>query len=144
MERCEAAIAADSSALAIIEGETMPFLILLAGLAGATPLPTDWQTVYVVTQSRTASGPVLSEDALRLLDTLQAQYAQKLRAEGKAIAGGVLDDGATEPSSLLLICAESAAAARALADGDPRVQFGQVTTEVRAWRVPTGAIACPK
>jgi uncharacterized protein YciI len=122
----------------------MPFLILLAGLAGAAPLPADWQTVYVVTQSRTSSGPVLSEDALRLLDTLQAQYAQKLRAEGKAVAGGVLDDGTTEPSSLLLICAESAAAARALADGDPRVQFGQVTTEVRAWRVPVGTIACPK
>lgn len=122
----------------------MPFLILLAGFAGSAPLPTDWQTVFVVTQSRTTTGPELSEDALRLLDTLQAQYAQKLRAEGKAVAGGVLDDGETEPSSLLLVCAESLAAARTLADGDPRVQFGQVTTEVRAWRVPAGAIDCPE
>ena len=122
----------------------MPFLILAAGLAAGTALPSDWQTLYVVLQSRTTSGPELSADARALLDTLHVQYAQKLRAEGQAVAGGLLDGGAREPSSLLVLCAESAEAAAALANGDPKVQFGQVTTEVREWRVPAGTIGCPE
>ena len=120
----------------------MAYLILAAALAAGAP-PSDWQTLYVVLQSRATGGPELSADARALLDTLHVQYAQKLRAEGKAVAGGVLDDGAREPSNLLVLCADSADAANALANGDPKVQFGQVTTEVRAWRVPAGMLACP-
>ena len=120
----------------------MPYLILAAALAAGAP-PSGWQTLYVVLQSRTTSGPELSADARALLDTLHVQYAQKLRSEGKAIAGGLLDGGAREPSSLLVLCAESADAAAALANGDPKVQFCQVTTEVREWRVPAGMLACP-
>ena len=116
----------------------MPVLILIAALAADAGA---WQTVYVATQTRAENGPELNEPALNLLDTLQAQHTEQLRADGKAVTGGPIDGGAPG-ETMTLLCAESRDAALALANADPKVQFGQATVSVRAWRVPAGTFDC--
>lgn len=116
----------------------MSVWLLIAALAADAG---SWQTIYVATQTRAANGPELNEAALNLLDTLHAQHTEKLRAEGRAVTGGPIDGGAPG-ETMTLLCAESADAALALANSDPKVQFGQATVTVRAWRVPAGTFEC--
>lgn len=116
----------------------MPVFILIAALAADAGA---WQTVYLATQTRAESGPALNDAALDLLETLHRQHTEKLRTEGKAVTGGPIDGG-TAGETMTLLCAESAEAAAALANSDPKVQFGQATVTVRAWRVPAGTFAC--
>lgn len=116
----------------------MSALLLIAALAADAGA---WQTVYVATQVRVENGPELNQAALGLLETLHQQHTEKLRSEGKAVTGGPLEGGAPG-ETMTLLCAPSVEAATTLANGDPKVQFGQATVTVRAWRVPAGTFAC--
>lgn len=111
-------------------------------LGSATlPLPTEFDTLYAAFLTRTTGGPALSAEALQLLRTLHIQYTLRLQADGKAVAAGGFTDG-EGPIGMVLLCAEDLAAARALAEADPAVQFGQMTVDVRSWSVPAGRVRC--
>lgn len=126
-------------------------LVLLASpasfaspLGSATlPLPTEWQTLYVAFETPLSGGPALNEEALKLLDLLHIQYQLRLQADGRAVvAGGFGDGGGDGPVGMTLLCADSLADAKALADADPAVQFGQRRVVVREWHVPAGRVEC--
>lgn len=109
--------------------------------SAALPMPAEWQTLYAAFLTRTTGGPVLSDDAQRLLQTLHIQYQLRLQADGRAVTAGGFADGET-PVGMTLLCAASQDEARTLANADPAVQFGQMTVVVREWRVPVGRVRC--
>lgn len=112
-------------------------------LGSATlPLPTEFDTLYAAFLTRTEGGPALTADALQLLRTLHIQYTLRLQADGNAVAAGGFTDG-SGPIGMVLLCATTLDAAKALANADPAVQFGQMTVEVRSWSIPAGRVRCP-
>lgn len=117
-------------------------LSLASPLGSATlPLPSEWQTLYVALQTPMSGGPALNEEALKLLDMLHIQYQLRLQADGRAVAAGGFGDG-EGPVGMTLLCADSLADAKALAEADPAVQFGQRRVQVREWYVPAGKVEC--
>lgn len=113
-------------------------------LGSATlPLPSEWQTLYVAFHTPLSGGPALNEEALKLLDMLHIQYQLRLQADGRSVAAGGFGDGAEEgPVGMTVLCADSLADAKALAEADPAVQFGQRRVVVREWHVPAGRVEC--
>jgi uncharacterized protein YciI len=111
-------------------------------LGSATlPMPTEWQTLYAAFLTPLEGGPALNAEALKLLDMLHIQYQLRLQADGRAVVAGGFGDGES-PIGMTLLCADSLADAKALAEADPAVQFGQRTVVVREWTVPASRIAC--
>ncbi len=123
-----------------------PTMSFASPLGSATlPLPSEWQTLYAAFQTPLSGGPALNEEALKLLDMLHIQYQLRLQADGRAVAGGGFGDGTGEgPVGMTLLCADSLADAKALAEADPAVQFGQRRVVVREWYVPAGRVECAK
>lgn len=63
------------------------------------------------------------------------EYLRQLDADGSLVLSGPFTD---RRGGMILIRAESEAAARAIADADPLVKHGVDTYELRHWRITGG------
>ncbi|NNE34053.1 MAG: hypothetical protein HKN13_02380 [Rhodothermales bacterium] len=115
----------------------------VAGQEEPLPLPTEWETYYVML---IRPGPVVEwqNEALQELMNDHIQYQLRLQADGRAIAAGGVAPDSTAAAPLVgftLLRASSLEEAKLWAEADPAVAAGRFSAEVRTWYVPAGRLS---
>ncbi len=107
----------------------------------AIPLPTEWDTYYVVLlKEGPAYGAKLSTDSLRSLMNRHIQYQLRLQKSGDAVAGGGFGGAKDGVIGMTLLRAASLDEAERLAGADPAVEAGRFSAVVYEWYVPGGRL----
>lgn len=102
------------------------------------PLPTEFDTVYLVhlEPGRTPVAGKADGEAI----AAHIQFYLRLQEEGRAVAAGPVQDGERKLAGAAILRADSAQAARELAESDPGAKAGLFRVRVLPWSVPKGRL----
>ncbi|HEX2093794.1 MAG TPA: YciI family protein [Longimicrobiaceae bacterium] len=109
-----------------------------SGSPAILPVPTAWDTVYILALSRGPAYPTgqSTPEQLSVLEQ-HIQYQLRLQAEGKALAAGPVSPLPGDSTlGLTLLRVRSRSEAEALVAGDPGVRSGRFNFSLRAWIIP--------
>jgi len=118
-----------------------PLCLLGRGYADE-PIPTEWETCYVMLITAAAgSGVALTREQAGEVMSRHAQYQLQLRAAGISVAAGGVGDGrqASLRGITVLRVADLSQAQRVAAE-DPAVAAGVFEADVREWYIPAPGI----
>jgi len=107
----------------------------------ALPLPTEWETRFVVLLMRNPDYAAPSDPAeVEALTQAHIQYTLTLQRDGTAQAAGPFTETADGVVGMTLLRAPDLATAERIAAADPAVAAGRLKAVVREWSVPAGKL----
>ena len=106
-------------------------------------IPDAFDVYTLVLLRRPNDAPPMSDEELNALQARHLAYRAELRDRGVLVANGPLGEQSDISLRGLSIFACDLAEARRLSNGDPSVQAGRLTFDLREWWVAAGTLAFP-